>query len=148
MRSRVLDKTSELETTVAKLQTTNQELERFAYVASHDMQEPLRQVASFNNLLSLKYGEQLDANAKRYLEYSVAGAKRLQLMLRGLLQYTVTTPAAVYRSEIPVAPIVQSVLHELHQEIEESAAVVNLEADDGLADYGRPRHVANPGSGG
>ena len=127
LEERVADKTSELEATVTKLQQTNQELERFAYVASHDMQEPLRQVASFNNLLALKYGSQLDGTANRYLEYSVSGARRLQLMLRGLLQYTVITPAAVYRSEIPVAPMVDSILRDLHDEIDASCGTVDLE---------------------
>ena len=136
LEDRVAEKTSQLEATVAKLQATNRELERFAYVASHDMQEPLRQVASFNNLLALKYGDKLDANANRYLEYSVAGAKRLQLMLRGLLQYTITTPAAVYRTEIPVEPLMQAVLQELVEELEESGAEVQVEAAPGLCIVG------------
>lgn len=136
LEERVADKTSELAATVTKLQATNQELERFAYVASHDMQEPLRQVASFNNLLALKYGSQLDITANRYLEYSVSGAKRLQLMLRGLLQYTVITPAAVYRSEIPVAPMVESIMRELQDEIDASGGEVDFEAEDGLSIFG------------
>ena len=136
LEDRVAEKTSQLEATVAKLQATNQELERFAYVASHDMQEPLRQVASFNNLLALKYSDKLDANANRYLEYSVAGAKRLQLMLRGLLHYTIISPAAVFRAEIPVESLMQTVLKELAVEIEESGAEVHLEAAPGLCVVG------------
>ncbi len=136
LESRVAEKTSLLAATVAKLQTTNQELERFAYVASHDMQEPLRQVVSFNNLLSVKYSDKLDANANRYLEYSVAGAKRLQLMLRGLLQYTTTSPAAVYRAEIPVELLIQSVFNELVAEIEDSGAKIQVNAAPGLCIVG------------
>ena len=132
LEDRVAEKTSELELTVAKLKSSNQELERFAYVASHDMQEPLRQVVSFNNLLALKYGERLDVTANRYLENSVAGAKRLQLMLRGLLQYTVTSPAAVYRTEIPVNDLMRGILNELQAEITEAAAVVDVQAAEGL----------------
>ena len=132
LEHRVAEKTGELEATVAKLKATNLELERFAYVASHDMQEPLRQVASFNNLLALKYGDKLDSTANRYLEYSVSGAKRLQLMLRALLQYTVITPAAVYRAEIPVAPMLDSILQELRAEIAEAGATVKVDAASGL----------------
>ena len=136
LENRVAEKTRQLEATIAKLQASNLELERFAYVASHDMQEPLRQVASFNNLLAVKYADQLDFTAKRYLEYSVAGAKRLQLMLRGLLQYTITTPAAVYRSEIPVESMMQAVLQGLQKEIEETSAVIHVDAPAGLCIVG------------
>ena len=136
LEDRVASKTSELEQTVAKLKSSNEELERFAYIASHDMQEPLRQVVSFNNLLALKYGDRLDVTANRYLEYSVAGAKRLQLMLRGLLQYTVTSPTAVYRSEIQVTELMRGVLRELYSEIQEAAAVVKVEAAEGLCIVG------------
>jgi len=136
LEDRVTEKTGELEATVAKLQMTNQELERFAYVASHDMQEPLRQVASFNNLLALKYGDQLDGTASRYLEYSVSGAKRLQLMLRGLLQYTVTTPSAVHAVEVPVNALMRSVFQDLHADIEHTEADVKVNSSDGLTVLG------------
>ena len=136
LEDRVAAKTSELESMVAKLKSTNHELERFAYVASHDMQEPLRQVVSFNNLLALKYAERLDETANRYLEYSVSGAKRLQLMLRGLLQYTITTPASVYRSDIPVDLLMRGVLQDLQPEIDSATAEVDIEADLGLSIIG------------
>jgi signal transduction histidine kinase len=136
LEGRVAEKTGELASTVSKLQATNEELERFAYVASHDMQEPLRQVASFNKLLALKYSGQLDSTANRYLDYSVAGAKRLQLMLRGLLQYTVTTPAAVNRNEVPVSLLMDYVLRELHPDIQEAGADIKVEAAEGLAIFG------------
>lgn len=136
LEDRVAEKTSELEQTVAKLKSSNEELERFAYVASHDMQEPLRQVVSFNNLLALKYGEHLDVTANRYLENSVAGAKRLQLMLRGLLQYTVTSSAAVYRTEIPVEHLMRGILSELSSETTEAFAVIDVQAAEGLSIVG------------
>ena len=136
LEERVSAKTAELEAIVGKLKASNQELERFAYVASHDMQEPLRQVASFNNLLALKYSNKLDATANRYLDYSVSGAKRLQLMLRGLLQYTMTTQAAVYRSEIPITALLDQVRQELQPEIEQAGADVHFPNVDGLSVVG------------
>jgi light-regulated signal transduction histidine kinase (bacteriophytochrome) len=88
-------------------------------------------VASFNNLLALKYGDQLDETANRYLEYSVAGAKRLQLMLRGLLQYTMTTPGAVRPVDLPVEILMQSVLQELQPEIQQTEATINVISAEG-----------------
>ena len=136
LENRVAEKTGQLQDAVARLKGKNKELERFAYIASHDMQEPLRQVASFNNLLSLKYGNQLDATAGRYLEYSVAGAKRLQLMLRGLLQYTVTTPEGVHPVEVPAGSMIKSVLAELQPEIHAASASIAVDCPDGLTILG------------
>ncbi len=108
----------------AELQRSNADLEQFAYVASHDLQEPLRMVSSYTELLAEHYKGKLDEKAEKYIHYAVDGAKRMQQLVKDLLAYSRVNSQAKAPTIIKSEIVVQDVLDRLKAAIDESHAQI------------------------
>lgn len=87
LEARVKERTHELKETTEELKRSNEELEQYAYVASHDLQEPIRKIVGFSQILASKFEGQIDEKSKEHLSYVVDGAKRMQALIQDLLLY-------------------------------------------------------------
>ena len=116
-----------LEATVEKLARSNTELEQFAYVASHDLQEPLRMIASFTQLLSQRYSGKLDETADRYINYAVDGAKRMQHLIADLLAFSRVNSKELDLRQTGCEAVVEAAMENLRDGIRESGASVAWE---------------------
>jgi len=115
----------ELERTAAELRRSNEELEQFAYIASHDLQEPLRMVASYTQLLERRYAGQLDDAAREFIGYAVDGARRMQEFITGLLRYSRVGTEPQQHVPVNLREVFDTALANLRIAIEESGARVN-----------------------
>jgi light-regulated signal transduction histidine kinase (bacteriophytochrome) len=117
----------QLNITLEELARSNKDLEEFAYVASHDLQEPLRKMANFSEMLAQEYQGCLDEQAQRYLGYICDGAKRMQALIKDLLAYSRVTTA-----EFPLIPanledILQGALNDIQTLIREKHVQISHE---------------------
>jgi signal transduction histidine kinase len=106
------------------LRRSNAELEQFAYVASHDLQEPLRKVASFCQLLEKRYGDQLDERATEYIAYAVDGAKRMQVLINDLLSFSRVGRVGTKQDPVDLDATLDVAIANLATAIEESNAQI------------------------
>jgi hypothetical protein len=110
-----------------ELARSNVDLQQFAYVASHDLQEPLRMVSSYLQLIERRYKDRLDDDANTFIHYAVDGANRMQALIVGLLEFSrVKTHGQVF-APVEVTSVLQGVCRNLHAQIVESGAMVHYE---------------------
>ncbi len=109
-----------------ELTRSNQELQQFAYVASHDLQSPLKTIANYLSLLEVKYGQQLDPDAQRLIGVSTAAAERMRGLINDLLEFS-RLGSEVALTQLNLNEIVAEVLTELHSDMQ----AVNATADVG-----------------
>ncbi|ADB59417.1 multi-sensor signal transduction histidine kinase [Haloterrigena turkmenica DSM 5511] len=110
-----------------KLEESNERLERFAYAASHDLQEPLRMVTSYLTLLENRYADAFDEDGREFLEFAVDGADRMREMIDGLLEYSRVETRGDPFEPMDLDDIVDDVLEDLQFRIEETDAELTVE---------------------
>src|SRR5262249_53172165 len=107
-----------------ELERSNKDLEQFAYVVSHDLQEPLRSVGSYTQLLAHRYRGKLDAGANEFIDITIDGVGRMQNLLQDLLEYSRVGRNDGKRAVVSCAEVLKRVLSNLRFAIEDSKAVI------------------------
>ncbi|MBV9084835.1 MAG: CHASE3 domain-containing protein, partial [Acidobacteriaceae bacterium] len=135
---RVRERTAALEAKNQELMRSNQDLTRFAYIASHDLQEPLRTVASYAGLLGTRYHGKLDGKADKYIGFVVNGAKRMQALIQDLLAYSRLGTQPLNIRPVDMEGVLRDVLENLRVAILERRARITHDPLPSLnADAGR-----------
>jgi len=115
----------ELEKLVKDLKRSNEELEKFAYVASHDLQEPLRTIASFTQLLERRYKGKFDKDADEFMDYVIGASFRMKKQIEGLLEYSKVKTDQSGFQPVNLGTVLSQVIENLRSLIEENGAVIN-----------------------
>jgi len=121
--------TEKLESQTRELERSNSELEQFGYVVSHDLQEPLRAITGFLDLLHRRYHEQLDEKAEQYIDFAVNGAKRMQSLIHDLLAYSRVGTHSKEFVEVDCRVVFQDALANLRAAIEENNPEIGQEGE-------------------
>jgi PAS domain S-box-containing protein len=117
----------EIEKRTLDLERSNEDLKHFAYVASHDLREPLRMIASFLQLLEKRYKDNLDQEANTFIEFAVDGAKRLDNMINDLIEYSKVTNNKMEFSSIKLENVLNEALISLMVPIKENNAIITYD---------------------
>lgn len=123
-QARLAEQAEALDQQTIELRRSNADLEQFAYVASHDLQEPLRKIASFCQLLDKRYGDKLDERGIEYIRFAVDGAKRMQVLIDDLLTFSRAARINTTETKVDLAATLDGALTNLAAALEESGAEI------------------------
>ncbi len=123
---RVEERTAELKMYMAKLEESNQALQDFAFIAAHDLQEPLRKVKSFGNMLGQKFADSLGEQGQDYLRRMLGANERMDSLLKSLLEYSRLSTRAEPFVSVDLAQIIRDVLCDLEVKIERTGGEVTV----------------------
>lgn len=121
--------TLELEKKTEQLENSNRELEQFAFIASHDLQEPLRMISGFVQLIQRRYEDKLDDRGREYVRFAIEGASRMQSLIGGLLQYSRVKKHTDDIEPVDCSLIFADVVNNLRVIIQESEAQMDIEGE-------------------
>ena len=128
LEQKIAERTQQLEEQTVELARSNAELAQFAYVASHDLQEPLRMITSYLQLLERRYDKHLDQEAREFINVAVDGATRMQQLIRDLLAYSRLGTRHESRQMVDLHVILVQALNNLQMAIQESGAVITYDS--------------------
>lgn len=117
----------DLKALIEELKRSNEELQQFAYVSSHDLQEPLRTITSFTQLIERRYKDKLDSDADEFIEYIVEAAKRMQTLINDLLNYSRVATRGKEFELVDTKEILENTISNLHAAINENDAQITHE---------------------
>jgi signal transduction histidine kinase len=138
----VKDATAELTVKAKELSRSNEDLERFAYVASHDLQEPLRAITGFLGLLKIEFGTRLDDTAREYINFAVEGAERMSQLINDLLNYSRIGSREAEPASVDLNDVLSTAIANLHSSIKDvNATVTHDQLPTVLADYSQAVQV-------
>jgi len=118
---------NQLHSAMDKLAESNRELEQFAYVASHDLQEPLRMVSSYTQLLQKRYGDSLGDDANRWIEFATDGAKRMKTLIEDLLAFSRLSTREGNKAEVDMNDVYKQACQNLESRIADTGATISCE---------------------
>jgi len=124
LEQRVAERTQELVRSNEALRQSNDDLNQFAYAASHDLQEPLRMVALYSEMLQVKYADRLDKEADQFISFIVNGAHRMEILLRDLLAYSQAGSAEGPAVPVDCGAVIEKVLLNLQASVQENQAEI------------------------
>ena len=122
-----VEREQRLEELVGRLEESNERLEQFAYAASHDLQEPLRMVSSYLQLIESRYADELDEDGEEFIEFAVDGAERMRAMIHGLLQYSRVDAQGDSLEPVDLDAVLETAIEDLLVKIEEHDAEITVE---------------------